>query len=794
MTDLQATDPQARDAAQADVTSVEAGAGPSTAHHYDGAVGGWGSLKGLTAVTLREQPNPITLGKELLRQNKQDGFACVSCAWGKPVKPNPAEFCENGAKATAWDLTRHRCTPAFFADHTLTELRGWPDFDLEHQGRLTAPLRYDPASDRYVECTWDDAFAEIGRELRALDPKSVIFYASGRASLETSYMYSLLARMYGCNNLPDSSNMCHESTSVGLKQALGAPVGTIRLEDFEHTDCILFFGQNVGSNSPRMLHELQPAAQRGVPIITFNPLRERGLEQFTNPQSPLQMVTGSSTSISTQYYQLRAGSDIAAMTGMCKWLIERDDAAIASGAPRVLDHAFIADYTSGFEEFAAFCRAADWAEIETETSLSRAEIETAASSYAKARAVILVYGMGLTQHRFGVQNVHMACNLLLLRGNIGKPGAGPCPVRGHSNVQGQRTVGITEKPELAPLDKLAAQFGFEPPRDKGRNTVEACEGILGGEVRGFISLGGNFIRAIPDSGRMEPAWRKLRLSLQIATKLNRSHLIPGEVTYLLPCLSRIERDVQASGPQRVAMEDSTSVIHPSFGDVTPSSDRLLSETRIVAEIARATLPPNPRLDWRAWTADYSLVRDAIAETYPQWFKDFNTRLDEPGGFYRANKARTRDFSDTETGRAMFVAPTQLSATGFADAPGVLRLMTLRSNDQFNTTIYGYEDRLRDVSGTREIVFMNPQDIAAFGLSDGEEIGLATQSDDAVVRELRGLKVFSYNIPRGCLGAYYPECNVLVPLGHHAEESKVPAGKSVPVRILRGSGRTVSDAA
>lgn len=752
-------------------------------HHYDGAVGGWGSLKGLTAVVMREKPNPIELGEELLRQNKHDGFMCVSCAWGKPANPNPAEFCENGAKATAWDLTRHRCPPEFFAQHTLSELRGWPDFALEHQGRLTAPMRYDPGTDKYVTCRWEDAFAEIGRELKLLDPKSVIFYASGRASLETSYMYGLLARMYGCNNLPDSSNMCHESTSVGLKQALGAPVGTVKLEDFEQTDCILFFGQNVGSNSPRMLHELQPCARRGVPIITFNPLRERGLEEFTNPQSPLQMVTGSSTSISTQYYQLRAGSDTAAMTGMCKYLIERDDAAIANGGPRVVDHVFIRDYTSGFEEFASFCRAAEWSAIEAETLLSRTDIETAAETYAQAKAVILVYGMGLTQHRFGVQNVHMVCNLLLLRGNIGKPGAGACPVRGHSNVQGQRTVGITEKPELAPLDKLAAQFGFEPPREKGRNTVEACEGILDGNVRGFVSLGGNFIRAIPDTDRMEKAWRRLRLSVQIATKLNRSHLIPGEVTYLLPCLSRIERDVQASGPQTVTMEDSTSVIHPSLGDVEPSGKDLLSEARIVAELAKATLAPNPKLDWSSWVADYAKVRDAIAESYPQWFSNFNARLGEPGGFYRENKARKRDFSDTDSGRATFLAPKHLSVTGFADEPGLLRLMTLRSNDQFNTTIYGYEDRLRDVSGTRDIVFMHPADIAQFGLSDGKVIGLVTQADDGIPREKRGLQVFPYNVPRGCIGAYYPECNVLIPLSHHAEGSKVPAGKSVPVRII-----------
>jgi molybdopterin-dependent oxidoreductase alpha subunit len=391
--------------------------------------------------------------------------------------------------------------------------------------------------------------------------------------------------------------------------------------------------------------------------------------------------------------------------------------------------------------------------------------------------------MGLTQHRFGVQNVHMACNLLLLRGNIGKPGAGACPVRGHSNVQGQRTVGITEKPELAPLDKIAEQFGFAPPRDKGLNTVEACEGVLSGDVRGFISLGGNFIRAVPDTDRMEPAWRRLRLSVQIATKLNRSHLVPGGVTYLLPCLSRIERDVQAGGPQTSTMEDSTSVIHASFGNVTPSSEHLLSETAIVAGLAKAVLPVSVKLDWDGWTADYARVRDAIAETYPQWFGDFNARIKQPGGFHRPNKARLRDFSDTKTGRANFFAPGRLSATGFADAPGQFRLITLRSNDQFNTTIYGYEDRLRDVSGTRDVLFMNPDDVTASGLKDGDPIGLATQSSDGLSREKLGLKVFAYDIPRGCVGAYYPECNVLIPVGHYAEESKVPAAKSIPVRLV-----------
>ena len=740
-----------------------------------GPAGGWGSLEGMAAVLGAEGDLPI---RELLRQNKADGFMCVSCAWAKPAKPHPAEFCENGAKATIWDLTPRRCTPAFFAEHTVTELRGWSDRDLEHAGRLTEPLRYDRATDRYVPCGWQEAFDHIGAELKALDPKSVVFYASGRASLEASYMYALTARMYGSQNLPDSSNMCHESTSVGLKKSIGAPVGTVLLEDFEKTDCILFFGQNVGSNSPRMLHDLQAAAKRDVPIVTFNPLKERGLEKFTNPQSPFQMITGSSTPISTQYHQVKAGGDLAVLTGLCKCVIEADDARRG-----VLDHAFIAEFTHGFDAFAAFCRATEWAAIEANSGLTRAVIVEAAETYMAARSTIVVYGMGLTQQALGVQNVRMVCNLLALRGNIGRPGAGPCPVRGHSNVQGQRTVGITEKPELAPLDRLAKQFGFEPPREKGMATVEACEGVLSGKVRGFIGLGGNFVRAAPDSSRLEPAWESLRLTVQVATKLNRGHLFNGEIAYLLPCLSRIERDAQASGPQTVSTEDSISRIHASFGDSEPASKSLLSEPAIVAGIAKATLAPNPKLDWDAWVGDYAKVRDAIEETYPQWFAGFNRRFREPGGFWRGNKARDRDFGEAEGGKANFIVPTSLSATGFADAPDVFRLMTLRSNDQFNTTIYGYEDRFRGVSGTRDILFMNAADRDRLGLVEGQTVGLTTEAKDNRPRSLAGLRVVTYDIPPGCLGAYYPECNVLLPLDHHAEESLTPAAKAVPVRVV-----------
>jgi molybdopterin-dependent oxidoreductase alpha subunit len=707
----------------------------------------------------------------------------VSCAWAKPAHPHPFEFCENGAKATAWELTNRRATPEFFAAHTIAELQTWSDFRLEQVGRLTQPMRYDAASDTYVVVEWDAAFRDIGERLRRFDPDSVVFYSSGRASLETSYMYALFARMFGTNNLPDSSNMCHETTGKALKKSIGVPVGTVVLDDFEKADALFFFGQNTGSNSPRMLHELQRASKRGVPIVTFNPLRERGLERFTNPQNPIEMLTGSETRISCQYHQVRAGGDIAAIMGMCKEIIEMDDAAARSGGARVLDHEFIAQHTSGFEDFAKQARATNWGDIETASGLDRAAICDAARIYATANAVIGIYGMGLTQHHLGEHNLHMLCNLMLLRGNVGKPGAGLCPVRGHSNVQGQRTVGIADDPKLVPMEKLKELYGFDPPTKPGMKTVDVCEGILAGKVNAFIGLGGNFVRAIPDTQQMEPAWKRMKLTVQIATKLNRSHLINGEVAYLLPCLGRIELDVQDGKPQTVSVEDSTSCIHASFGQRHPAGEHLLSEPRIVAGLAKAALGEKNKVDWDAWTGDYARVRDAIEKTYPEQFKDFNKRMCTPGGFHRPNKARHREW-DTENKKANFIAPPSLSATGFADEPDRLRLMTIRSNDQFNTTVYGYDDRFRGIHGTRMVILMNAADIASRSLRAGQTVSLQTdlQRDD-VLRKLDGLMIVPYDIPRGCVAAYYPECNVLVPVWHHAGASKTPASKSVPVRLV-----------
>jgi molybdopterin-dependent oxidoreductase alpha subunit len=787
---------------------------------YKGPSGGYGSLESVADILVREGL-PLDGLEPLSAQNKPEGFMCVSCAWAKPAQPHPAEFCENGAKATAWELTKRRVDHAFFEKHTLSELETWLDYDLEEAGRLTQPMRWDREIDRYVPVSWEEAFAGIGRELQALagDPDQTVFYVSGRASLETSYMWQLFARLYGTNNLPDSSNMCHESTSVALPQSIGVSVGTTTLQDFEQTDFIIYLAHNPGTSAPRILHQLQDAVRRGVKIVGFNPLKERGMQRFKNPQSPREMLTQQETQIADVIHQVKVGGDIAALTGICKALIAADAAAAAQGLAgptdrpallaetkddagfsikaaaaavknrRVLDHDFIEKHTEGFAAFADYCRQADWAEIETVSGLARSALESVADLYAASDKVMAIYGMGLTQHVAGVENIQMLCNLMLLRGNIGKPGAGLCPVRGHSNVQGQRTVGITEKPELAPLDVLAKQYGFEPPRHEGYSTVKACEAMIAGRVKAFVALGGNFVRAAPEQDKVEAAWRELGLTVAIATKLNRSHVVHGKVAYLLPCLGRIEIDKQASGEQAVSIESSLAQFHGSRGQVKPASPHLRSEPAIVAGLAQATLPPNPRVPWKDWVADYGRVREAIELTYPATFIRFNERLFQPGGVTRPLAARERKWS-TRSGKANFKVPTQMFAGHLANhgQPGVLQLTTMRSNDQFNTTIYGYSDRFRGVRGTRRVVFMNRSDMARLGLQSDELVDLTTAVDDGVERVVRQFQVVAYDIPEGCCGAYFPEANPLVPLWHHDAQAFTPAYKAIPVTVARSASQ------
>jgi molybdopterin-dependent oxidoreductase alpha subunit len=754
---------------------------------YTGPAGGWDALRSVATHLIREEV-PLRGSRLLCVQNKPEGFQCVSCAWAKPADHHPFEFCENGAKATLWEATDHRVGSEFFAEHTCKELENWSDHELEKRGRLTQPLRWDKASDKYVPVTWDSAFAEIGRELKAFEPARVVCYTSGRAALETSYLFQLFARLHGHNNLPDSANMCHESTSVGLPDSIGSTVGTGTLDDFKHCDLIFNIGQNSGCNSPRILHEYQRVRERGVPFIVFNPLRERGLERMINPQRPLQMLTLSETKIATQYCLMKAGGDIPALTGMCKAVIALDDAARAAGTERVLDVKFIEDHTHGFAEFATYCREESWDSLEAGSGLSRAEIEQAAATYAQSKACLGVYGMGVTQHTRGVQNVQMVCNLLLLRGNIGKPGGNILPVRGHSNVQGQRTVGITEKPELVPLDKLEQQFGFVAPRKKGMDTAATCESVLAGTLQAFIALGGNFIRAVPDTVMMEEAWRRIPLTVQIATKLNRSHVIHGKIAYILPCLGRTEIDRQASGRQAVTMEDSTAFFHGSKGYAEPASPDLLSEPKIVAEIAKATLSSNSKVPWDAWVGDYSKIRQAMEETWPDVFKDLNGRMWTPGGVARPIAARHRKW-ETKTGRANFLIPEQVPSDPRATAQeggNVLQLTTLRSNDQFNTTVYGYSDRYRGVEGTRKVVFMNTADMGRLGLVKGELVNLTTALSDNVERQVKGFRIVPYPIATGCMAAYFPEATPLIPLWHRDGESHTPSYKALPVHVTRAA--------
>ena len=751
--------------------------------HSPGPAGGWGSLKGIAKIYGESWASPAALDS-LRRLNKPKGVMCVSCAWPKPANYSAFEFCENGAKATLWELTSDRCTPDTFANdgHTVAALRDWSDHELEKTGRLTHPMKYDAQKDRYLPIGWDDALEEIGSVLKTLPREEVVFYASGHAGLEASYLYALLARIYGNNNLPQSSNMCHETTSVGLTKVIGSPVGTVTFDDLDKTDAYFYFGQNPGTNSPRFLHNLKALKDRGGKIVTFNPVIEQGLVSFVDPQSPTQMLTGKETIISDQYHQVRAGGDVAAILGMCKCIVEADDEAKANGKKAVIDHGFIEQHTTGFGDFVKCCRQTGWAEIESESGLTQAALREAAQVYIEADKVIGVYGMGLTQHSRGALNIAMLVNLLLLRGNIGREGTGCCPVRGHSNVQGQRTVGIAEKAHLIPMDKLRELFHFEPPMKDGMHIVDAVEGLIEGKVKGFISLGGNLLRAVPDQERIEKAWAAQDLTVMVSTKLNRSHLYPGKSAYILPCLGRYEIDEQETGNQSVTSEDSFSMINGSTGHRKPASDHLKSELAIVAGIAKATLAPSPHLDWDAWTADYGLVRDLIEKTYPDDFADFNDRMFEPGGFYRGNPARERIWK-TDSGKAVITTPDQLNSVNFEDAPGRFRLITLRSNDQFNTTVYGYSDRFRGIEGTRDVLLMNVEDIAEAGLVKGQMVRLVTDVDDGVDRELAGLKLIPYKLPKGTVASYYPECNVLVPIKHHDRLSKTPGSKSVPVKIL-----------
>jgi molybdopterin-dependent oxidoreductase alpha subunit len=753
---------------------------------YDGPAGGWGALRAV-ARALRGQMDYAVGTRLLLQNNQPDGFDCPGCAWPDPKHTSTFEFCENGAKAVSWEATKKRATPAVFAAHTVTELLGWSDHEIENLGRLTHPMAYDAASDTYVEIAWDEAFRRIGVVLNALpDPNMAEFYTSGRASNEAAFLYQLFVRAYGTNNFPDCSNMCHEATSVGLPRSIGIGKGTVSLEDFDHADAIFSIGHNPGTNHPRMMTTLREVAKRGGAILVFNPLKERALERFASPQDPVEMATFRSTPIASEYYQVKVGGDAAALKGIMKAVLERDAADLAAGGLGLLDRGFIAEHTQGFEALRADLEMTAWADIEAVSGLSRQSLEEAAAVYCAAKSVIVCYGMGVTQHRRGTENVQQIANLLLLRGNMGRPGAGICPLRGHSNVQGDRTVGIDERAPAALRAGIKRAFGFEPPAAPGHNAVEAVEAMADGRSKAMIALGGNLAVAMSDPGVTFAAVRKLDLAVHIATKPNRSHLLLARDNILLPCLGRTELDQQASGPQSVTVEDSMSMVHASKGRLPPPSPEVRSEPAIVAGIAKAVLGDRHGIDWDGFIANYDRIRDSIAAVLPA-FAAYNERIREPGGFRLPLAAAERRWL-TPSGRAEFVLYPSLSEDPRLADPAVLTLTTLRSHDQYNTTIYGFDDRYRGVFGRRDVVFLNADDLAARGLKGGDLVDVAAEPEPGQTTErgavLRRMTAVAYNIPRGSAGAYYPEANVLVALANYDERSGTPSYKSVPVRVTR----------
>ncbi|MEB7499231.1 FdhF/YdeP family oxidoreductase [Leclercia pneumoniae] len=740
--------------------------------HYDGPAGGWGALKA-TAIAVRTQMDALEAPATLLRTNQPDGFDCPGCAWPDKEHKSTFQFCENGAKAVTWEATTKRVTPEFFANNSVSSLWAKSDYELEGYGRLTHPMVYDKASDTFRPVEWQEAFRRIGEKLRQLEPDAVEFYTSGRASNEAAFLLQLFARELGTNNFPDCSNMCHEATSTGLPRSIGIGKGTVSLEDFDKTELVISIGHNPGTNHPRMMGTLHELSRRGVPIIVFNPLRERALERFADPQSVVEMATLGSTDIASTYFQVKAGGDAAALKGIAKHLLERE---VREGG--ILDQPFIDAHTQGFADFAADIAATGWEEIEQESGLTREDLDAVARAYAKSNATIITYGMGVTQHNKGTANVRLIADLLLLRGNIGKPGAGICPLRGHSNVQGNRTVGITEKPTAAFLSRIEEVFGFTPPTKHGHDAVMATQAMIAGEAKALICLGGNFAVAMPDHEQAFPALQKLDLSVHVGTKLNRTHLLVAKETWLFPCLGRTELDMQRTGRQSITVEDSMSMVHASSGKLRPASPHLLSEPAIVAGMARAALPDS-KVNWEALVADYDLIRDRIEQTIPG-FTDYNQRIRTPGGF-RMPLPPTERVWPTPSGKAVFSVFEGVDENAKGVGESVLRLITLRSHDQYNTTIYAMDDRYRGVFGRRDILFMNEEDMTERGLEHGDRVDIETALPGHAQR-LEDITVVAYSIARGSVGAYYPEANVLVPLDYLDKESGTPSYKSVPVRL------------
>ncbi|WP_113716897.1 FdhF/YdeP family oxidoreductase [Arthrobacter dokdonensis] len=732
------------------------------------------------------QMGPLRTAQTLLKINQKDGFDCPGCAWPEAEQRHAAEFCENGAKAVAEEATKRRVPPSFFAKHSINELREWDDFRLGQQGRLTDPMFLAEGSDHYVPVSWERALGLLADELKALnDPNEAIFYTSGRTSNEAAFLYQLMVRGLGTNNLPDCSNMCHESSGSALTETIGIGKGSVSLEDMYQAELIIIAGQNPGTNHPRMLSALEKAKKNGAVIVAVNPLPEAGLMRFDNPQTVRGLV-GGGTALADDFLQIKLGGDQALFQGLGKFLLEEQRRPGSPHEGRVFDTAFIEENTTGLGECLAQLEAVTWEEIVTASGLSEEQIRATGARLLASTATVVCWAMGLTQHKHSVPTLRDVVNVLLLQGNIGKPGAGVCPVRGHSNVQGDRTMGIFERMPPSFHDALDAEFDFASPRANGFDTVAAIEAMRDGLARVFVGMGGNFVRATPDSNVTEAAMAKLSLTVQISTKLNKSHLHVGRQALILPTLGRTERDTQAGGDQRVTVEDSMSAVHASRGRLAPASDNLLSEVAIVARLAEllfatddgGTRPGAPVADWPALAADYSRIRAHIANVVPG-FEDFEAKIDRPGGFILPHGPRdSRSFS-TESGKAHFTA----NPLEYPKVPaGRLLLQTLRSHDQYNTTIYGKDDRYRGIKNGRRVVFVNAADLAALGIADGAMVDLVSEWKDGVDRRAPDFRVVAYSTPVGCAAAYYPETNVLVPLDSTADVSGTPTSKSVVVRL------------
>ncbi len=745
---------------------------PAEANESSKVAGGLPAIRAALKVTSAEM-GLVRGVRTLLKINQVGGVDCPGCAWPEPDQNRSHfEFCENGAKHVADEATTKRITPEFFQKWSVADLSLQTDQWLGAQGRLTHPMLLHRGASHYEPVSWDNAFELLAGELNSLNyPDQAIFYTSGRTSNEAAFLYQLFVRQFGTNNLPDCSNMCHESSGSALSETIGVGKGTVTLEDFDQAHAIFVIGQNPGTNHPRMLSTLEHAKQKGCKLVHINPLPEAGMTRFKHPQHVLGLI-GGGTALADLFLQVRINGDVALLKGMMKAVLAHEERR--PGA--VLDQEFIDSYTSGFDDFVAALRTVSWPEIVEQSGVSKEQIEQAAQIFVDSERTIFCWAMGLTQHRNAVANIQEIVNLMLLRGQIGKPGAGLCPVRGHSNVQGDRTVGIWERPTGVFLNKLGAEFNFEPPRNHGFDTVRAIQAMHERQGKVFFALGGNFLSATPDTEFTAAALRRCRLTAHVSTKLNRSHLITGERALILPCLGRTEIDVQSTGPQFVTTENSMGVVQISRGSLEPASPELLSEPQIVARLARATLEHRTTVDWEDLAGNYDKIRDAIERVVPG-FDDYNTRVRKPGGFYLPNAARNRVFN-TASGKAQF---TIHPLPEHRLEPHQFLMMTIRSHDQFNTSVYSSNDRYRGISNGRRVVFLNEKDMSATGLRARQVVDLVSHFEGEE-RIARRFVIVPYDIPSRCAATYFPEANVLVPVRSVAEKSNTPASKSVVISI------------